>query len=171
MAEVAPHVQDDFDIQVGGWWVRVQCAVCRGGGCRGRWDPSYALPLLLLQHHTASQRIGFPPLPVLKLHRLGQLLAGKARVACAPLRPTAHLQEEGMAELVELAERPEVQEKLRRRIQSCDVKVWVGGGPAWKDRRTRSTALHCTAHSSSLAGALLCPRHLDIQGTLQACCC
>jgi hypothetical protein len=52
-----------------------------------------------------------------------------------------------MAELVELAERPEVQEKLRRRIQSCDVKVWTGVGPARKDRRTCSTALH-TAQAS-----------------------
>ncbi|KAL4857255.1 Ubiquitin-like domain-containing CTD phosphatase 1 [Chlorella vulgaris] len=42
------------------------------------------------------------------------------------------IQEEGMAELVELAERPEVQEKLRRRIQSCDVKVLNAPRPGKK---------------------------------------
>ena len=44
-----------------------------------------------------------------------------------PARPPAlpaclPVQEEGMVE-VELAHRPEVQEKLRRRIDSCTVKV------------------------------------------------
>lgn len=35
-----------------------------------------------------------------------------------------------MAEMVALGDRPEVQEKLRRRIASCDVKV--GGRPPWR---------------------------------------
>lgn len=37
------------------------------------------------------------------------------------------LQEEGMAELAELKDRPEVQEKLARRIASCSVKAGLLG--------------------------------------------
>lgn len=107
-SEVAPHVQDDFDIQAS-WGCRFTAAV--SAPVHRAPQPCRAAHSSLTAHPAVTSYHILPAFPHTHTH--------------TPPLQCWRLQEEGMAE-ISLADRPEVQEKLRRRIESAKVKVGHG---------------------------------------------